>query len=456
MTGLPKGWTETTLGEVAKYQNGRAFKPNEWNSNGLPIVRIQNLNDDKATFNFSDKRHERRFSVQRGDLLFAWSASLGAYIWQGGEAWLNQHIFRVDHHREIDRQFLYHILSNVVAELYEKAHGSGMVHVTKKKFEQTQFWLPPFNQQLRIVDKIETLFDEINRGVESLRAAKMGIEQYRQSLLKAAFEGRFTADWRAENPDKLESQNVPLAYSASNSLPWPSVQAQALLKAPLINGKSVKEKEGGFRVLRLTALKNGQIHFHESKEGDWCEDEAAPFLVKEGDVFISRGNGSKKLVGIGGLVPNEPIQVAFPDTMIRVRLNAKVVQPEYFVLVWNSWTVRQQIEQAARTTAGIYKINQTHIRGFILPLPSLSEQSEIVRILDERLNTVGTLGAEIDAHLARADTLRQSILKQAFLGKLVPQDPNDEPAAALLERIRIENASKTRKRANRRIEVAPS
>ena len=102
---LPIGWTLATLGELATYQNGRAFKPYEWGTSGLPIIRIQNLNDSRAIYNYSDDHHEERFKIKHGDLLFAWSASLGAHIWRGEDAWLNQHIFRVDHAREIDRRF---------------------------------------------------------------------------------------------------------------------------------------------------------------------------------------------------------------------------------------------------------------------------------------------------------------------------------------------------------------
>ena len=85
----------TTLGNVAKYINGRAFKPSEWEETGLPIIRIQNLTDKKAKYNYTSLKHDDKFLVKNGDLLFAWSASLGAHIWQGNEAWLNQHIFKV-------------------------------------------------------------------------------------------------------------------------------------------------------------------------------------------------------------------------------------------------------------------------------------------------------------------------------------------------------------------------
>jgi type I restriction enzyme S subunit len=179
-------------------------------SSGKPIIRIQNLNDRDAKFNYSDVQHEDKYLVSNSDLLFAWSASLGAYIWNGQDAWLNQHIFKVHPSICVDKKFLYYLLTNVTAGLYAKAHGSGMVHVTKGKFEATEVFLPPLSEQHRIVAKIETLFSELDKGIESFKTAREQLKIYRQSLLKHAFSGKLTEQWRAENPDKLESAQALL------------------------------------------------------------------------------------------------------------------------------------------------------------------------------------------------------------------------------------------------------
>ena len=120
-----------TLGTVATYINGRAFKPSEWETTGRPIIRIQNLTNEKAPYNYSTGNFEEKYIVHNGDLLFAWSASLGAHIWKGEDAWLNQHIFRVIPKEDINRDYLYYYLLTVVEDLYSKTHGSGMVHITK-------------------------------------------------------------------------------------------------------------------------------------------------------------------------------------------------------------------------------------------------------------------------------------------------------------------------------------
>lgn len=455
MSELPRTWTAAPLGELIPADG--LFTDGDWveskdqdPSGGVRLIQLADVADsrfvDKSSrFLTRSKADELNCTfLKPGDLLVARMPDpLGRcciFPLDGEERFVT--VVDVCAIRlgsaEIDPRYLMRALNSPVVRDRVTALQSGSTRkrISRKNLATVSIPIPPLTEQKRIVARIETLFDEIDRGVESLRAARRTIGLYRQSLLKSAFEGRLTSDWRTANPDKLECANVPLAHSTSSSMPWPCVEVQALLNAPLVNGRSVKEKEGGFPVLRLTALKGGEIHVQESKEGDWRADEAEPFLVKRGDIFLSRGNGSKKLVGIGGRVVHEPKPVAFPDTMIRIRPDTKAVRPEYFVLVWNSWTVRQQIETAARTTAGIYKINQGHIRSFVLPLPSLAEQSELVRILEERLESAEALQAEIDANLARAEALRQSILKRAFAGELVPQDSEDEPAQALLARIR--------------------
>ena len=104
---LPQGWTTIKVGDVANYINGRAFKPEEWEQEGLPIIRIQNLNDKNASYNRTTETFESKFLIHSGDLLFAWAASLGTYIWNGNDAWLNQHIFKVEPYLFIEKQYLY-------------------------------------------------------------------------------------------------------------------------------------------------------------------------------------------------------------------------------------------------------------------------------------------------------------------------------------------------------------
>lgn len=369
----------------------------------------------------------------------------------------------------VDAKLLYYFVSSssVRHEAQHQMTGAvGQKRVPKRYLETKEFPLAPLPEQRRIVEKIETLFARLDKGEVALRAVQKLLARYRQSVLKAAVTGRLTADWRAENAHRLEhgrdllarilktrretwqgrgKYKEPTAPDTTNlpELPegWVWASVDQLLRAGLSNGRSVPDATEGFPVLRLTALKDGLIDLIERKIGAWDAKSAAPYLVEDGDILVSRGNGSKQLVGRGGLVAGKPDPVAFPDTMIRIPILLDYLSPNWFLQLWNSPFVRGQIEKAAKTTAGIYKINQTDIRYFKVPLPPLAEQEEAAAKVDEAFQKIGELLNWCQTELARSAALRQSILKDAFAGRLVPQDPADEPASALLERIFAQQGS---------------
>lgn len=132
--------------------------------------------------------------------------------------------------------------------------------------------------------------------------------------------------------------------------------------------------------------------------------------------------------------------VIFPDTMMRIRVLEGDVSKRWLPTVWPSATIRRQIEKAAKTTAGILKISQPDLAGITIPLPPLAEQEAVVELVEDQLSVIDHLEADLDAKVESAQALRQAILRRAFAGKLVPQDPNDEPAAELLKRIAAERA----------------
>jgi type I restriction enzyme S subunit len=147
-------------------------------------------------------------------------------------------------------------------------------------------------------------------------------------------------------------------------------------------------------------------------------EEAEPFLVNKGDVFVVRGNGSKNLCGMAGLVSEDTDSVIFPDLFIRIPIPVQVMLPEFFVAVWNSATTREVIEDKAKTTSGIWKINQGHIISTVIQVPPLSEQRRIVADLDDlqkQADALKVLQAETSTELA---ALMPSILDKAFRGEM--------------------------------------
>ncbi|GKT19227.1 hypothetical protein AVHY2522_21705 [Acidovorax sp. SUPP2522] len=130
MSELPNNWIETEIGNLCSLKNGRAFKPSEWQSSGLPIVRIQNLNNPTSTYNYFQGEVDERNRLRGGELLFAWSGtpgtSFGAHVWRDGDAVLNQHIFRVDFDETLlDKRFFRSAINQKLGELIDVAYGGG-------------------------------------------------------------------------------------------------------------------------------------------------------------------------------------------------------------------------------------------------------------------------------------------------------------------------------------------
>ncbi|PJE02022.1 MAG: hypothetical protein CK429_35135 [Mycobacterium sp.] len=197
-----------------------------------------------------------------------------------------------------------------------------------------------------------------------------------------------------------------------------TVPFSSTLKSGLANGRSVPTQTGGFPVLRLTALREGRIDLNARKEGAWTQSDASRFLVERGDFLISRGNGSLRLVGLGGLVTDEPDPVAYPDTLIRARPDGAQLDAEYLALIWNSSVVRRQVEASAKTTAGIYKVNQKDLGAVNIPMTSLAQQATVVASVRESRDALAVVAKGRVRALARLSVLRRSLLAAAFSGRL--------------------------------------
>lgn len=465
----PNGWIVSTFSDVADARMGKTILSKELIDEGLPVFSAATENevwgyiaDDSIFF-------------ERGTLVISARGTIGAAKIPKFERFIStQTTIAASPRNGVDSNFLTYQLTGV--DWTEYTSTTAIPMLTISALSRLPIRIAPLNEQHRIVEKIETLFARLDKGEETLREVQKLLARYRQSVLKAAVTGQLTADWHAENSHRLEhgrdllarilqtrretwegrgKYKEPVAPDTTGlpELPegWVWASVDQILRAGLSNGRSVHTATEGFPVLRLTALKSGRIDVSERKIGAWDATAAEQFLVEPGDILVSRGNGSKQLVGRGGLVVEVPDQVAYPDTMIKIPILLDYISPRWFLQLWNSPYMRSQIEKAAKTTAGIYKINQTDIRNFIFPLPSPIEQEEIVALVEEHMSKIDHLESWCQTELTRSTALRQSILKDAFAGRLVPQDPTDEPASELLARIRAERGTGPIKRARRRV-----
>ncbi|WP_326429364.1 restriction endonuclease subunit S [Stutzerimonas frequens] len=434
---LPNGWVQASLGDLAEFTNGKAFKKEEWLEAGKPIIRIQNLNNPSATFNYADDSHEEKYLVRNGDLLVSWSASLGVYYWNGGDAWLNQHIFRVSDLRGCDKSFLKYALETSIDAFYAKAHGMGIVHITKGNFENHLVPLPPLAEQTRIATKL----DELLAQVDTLKARIDGIpallKRFRQSLLAAAVSGRLSEEWRGGEEyftetlmltDLVDSSLVGLVRSAAEQ------SDDANYGTPYLKMNNINNDWG-------SALKS-LVYVSVS------EAEAERYSLAAGDWLFNTRN-SQELVGKSCVWRDAGNSFVFNNNILRIRFSDRAL-PEFIEIWFRSPLGRAALEKVKSATTSVAAIYQKALMSQTLPLPEIAEQTEIVRRVEQLFAFADQLEARVKAAQVRIDRLTQSILAKAFRGELVPQDPNDEPASVLLERIKAQRAAAPKARRGRR------
>lgn len=186
----PYGWNKSTLGELCELVNGAPFKPSDWDGSGLPIVRIQNLNDSSKPFNYTSKMLAEKFRVRSGDILLSWSGtpgtSFGCFRWNGPDGWLNQHIFNVKLQPNLDGEFFIQSVNVRLGELIARAHGGvGLQHVTKGTLNAVTLLVPPLPLQTQFAQRVAEI-----REMEAAQAAsRQRLENLFQSLLHRAFNG---------------------------------------------------------------------------------------------------------------------------------------------------------------------------------------------------------------------------------------------------------------------------
>lgn len=208
---MKQGWKYKKLGEAATFINGYAFKPDQWKEYGTPIVRIQNLNNPNAPYNYFDGEVPDKVKIQNGDLLISWSASLGAYIWNGGNAFLNQHIFKVAFDKtDVDKIYLKYAVTSKLETMAGKVHGATMKHIVKKDFDNTLIPYPPKSTQLSIVSEL----DKIN---ELIRLKKEQLKDY-DNLAQSIFYEMFgdpvenEKGWEMKKLKDIVSENCSISY----------------------------------------------------------------------------------------------------------------------------------------------------------------------------------------------------------------------------------------------------
>ena len=404
------------------------------------------LHDVKA-MDFSPQEFET-YALRRGDLLLSEASGSASEV--GKPAIWNDEIPDCCFQNTLIRvrapdplvPFLHlHFYKDALTgEFARAARGVGIYHLGARTLSEWQIHLPPPDEQRYIVETVHSYFTRLDNVAATLERVRRNLRRYRASILKAAVEGRlvpteaalayaqrrdyepapvllqrilaerrqrweerelarFKTAGKTPKNDKWKARYKEPAEPDTASLPrlpegWCWATVDQVLAEPLANGRSVKTADQGIPVLRLTSLRDGLIDLSESKIGAWSASEAEPFLIHKNDILVSRGNGSIHLVGLGAIVCDDPCPIAFPDTLIRVR-PSDGIDRRFFAALWNSRATRDQIERKAKTTAGIYKVNQDDVATCVLPLPPLAEQIRIRELAEKVANRNRAVANEI-------------------------------------------------------------
>lgn len=520
MSDLPNHWVVAPLKDIVSKLVDGSHNPPPKMPQGLPMLSAINITNNQIEFSTfrlitpgSFAEENRRTKVAPGDVLLTIVGAIGraAVVPAQTTPFTLQRSVAVLSPIIVEPRFLMFQLEapRLSRYLNDNARGTAQKGVYLKTLGQMPIWLPPLREQHRIVAKIEELFSELDKGVESLNTAREQLKIYRQSVLKAAFEGKLTENWRAENADKLVAGAILLGQitqererqyendltqwreavrAAENSghlkprkpskptVPDKPNPQQISLMVGLppswtwtqLGNFSFVTKLAGFEYTKfvkyddagdlevIKAENAGPNGFRETEFSRVQSDTVASLersQVTGGEllmVFVGAGTGNVAAVPKGRsffLGPNIGM----------MRITSDRVNPSYVELFLRSPHGRELTLSSVKAVAQP-SLSMGTIRQIPIALPSPAEQAEIVHILKSKLEAAEVLDAEIDAGLGRAEALRQSILKRAFSGQLVAQDGSDEPASVLLERIRAKReesgASKRQNNKNGKKEAA--
>lgn len=506
LPSLPKGWCWTTVGEIGEVRLGRQRSPkNRSDKYPTKYVRAANITwrglrlDDVMDMDFSPSERTS-YSLQPGDILLS-EASGSAdevgkpAIWNGElpECCFQNTVIRF-RPRCLPPDFPFvvfcHFARNKV--FAQVAKGIGIHHLGADRFAQIPFPLPPAAEQSRIKAKVDELFSDLDAGVAALERVRANLKRYRAAVLKAAVEGRLTAEWREKNPPKETGPQLLARILAERRSKWEQEQLAAFAKAgktppakwkdkykeptrpdctglpplpkgwcwatlesvlrePLRNGHSAKASANGkgVRTLTLTAVTYGDFSEANVKYTTANPLHVEDLWIEPGDILIERSN-TPELVGTARLFQGPSRFAIFPDLLIRIRA-VPSVSARFCEVFLQSYIARRYFQSRAKGLAGsMPKIDQGTILRCPLPLPPLEEQERISAVVAQGLSIVAATEGLASVSQARAARLRQAILKRAFKGRLVPQDPADEPAGALLERIRQSRSGRIERTAVRR------
>lgn len=488
---LPKGWLEVSLGEVTAPSRIRVIA-DEFPT--LPYIGLEHVQSHGMTLLGQANATEIKSSCLRffrGDVLYSRMRPYLNKVWLADFDGLCSAEFLVfPQYPSINSEFLAFRLNSGEFVSFAGEHVSGeRPRVDFRSLMNFRFLLPPVAEQGRIVSKLSEMLLGLKRAEDAVTRAQLRLNRYREALLEAALNGELTRAWRAKEPlpttvdgsselmlstllqeredrwRKARSTSghmsiekhataktatpyptpappeIDEAFSLPKGWAWISLDQLAWSSGYGTSAKCSYENHGP-AVLRIPNIRNGSIDLSDLKYASEDAQFAETAFVEPGDILVVRTNGSKNLIGRMALVKESLARkCSFASYLIRLRLVGGETLWSWVATVVASRPIRSALESRAATTAGQYNVSLSGLATLAIPLPGEAEQERIVRECERRLAAADELDATLILQLTRATATRASLLREAFAGRLVNQDPLEHPS--VLRPLDIESLEST-------------
>lgn len=417
MSDLPQGWTLTTFGELFDFKGGSQPPKSTFRDTAAPgyvrLLQIRDFESDaKAVF---IKDHYKWPKCSAEDIMIGrYGASVGKILGGKAGAYNVALVRMIFDHDNLHPGWVKQLLrsdhfQNPLANISRSAQNG----FNKSDLESINIPLPPLPEQRRIVAKIDNLTGKSRRARDHLDHIPRLVEKYKQAILAAAFR------------DDAELARV----------------GDVITDIRYGTAKKCNYSGGAVPVLRIPNVQRGLIDLRDMKSADFDAKELLKLELRVGDILVIRSNGSLDLVGRSAVVDGTAAGMLFAGYLIRLRVDAARCMPKYLHWFLQSSVARDTIMNAAKSTSGVNNVNAQELQALELPLPSIAVQCQRIASVESAFAWIDRLAADATSARKLIDHLDQSVLGKAFKGELVPQDPADEPASALLDRIRAERTA---------------
>ena len=422
---FPPGWAAATIGDVFEIVGGstpRTGNPDYWDGD-IPWLTPDDLSTHQGVLVSSGRRSitEAGFAststhmLPKNSILFSSRAPIGYTAVAANPLCTNQGFKSLIPPAGVESRYVYWYLRHATPTIRELGSGTTFRELSKKRMNAVPFVLAPTAEQGRIVTAIEEHSSRLDAVDNALTAAQRRLDALLQSALRSSCEGS-----------------------------WATRPLSDIIKS-LKNGVFVSRptaKPPGYPIYRISAVRPLQLRVDDIRYASPVPDGASAYAVEAGDVLFTRYSGNPNYVGAAAVVLPDGVGVLHPDKLIRVIVDRDRVLPEWIAAYVTAGTGRREVEQRLKTTAGQVGISGSQLRTVPIAVPPISYQQQAVDKIAAVLAERERLRQTLSAVEVRVEALRRSILSEAFAGQLVPQDPSDEHASLLLERIAASRSTK--------------